>query len=408
MKVLIVANKVPYPAKDGGAIATLNMALGLASAGADVTLLAINTIKHYSPINDIPEEITQRITIRAATLDTTIKPLAALKNLLFSDKPYNAERFESKKFDNLIGEELVSNTYDIIQLEGLYLAPYIRTIRQKSNAALVLRAHNLEHEIWERTAAISTNPLKKLYLKNLAKRILRMEEKTLNLVDAVIPITEKDAQGLKQWNPTIPTHVAPTGLNESQFAASRTEHPKQSLFHLGGLDWTPNQAGIIWFLSNCWTDIKKAVPNAKFFIAGRNAPSHFVKAIQHPGIEFLGEVDSAQQFMQAHGIMIVPLRSGSGMRIKIIEGMAASTPIISTAIGAEGINAENGKEIVIADSAEAITNACINLLQNVEVAAEIAQNGCNFARKHFSNAIISQHVMEFYEGLITNSINKNS
>ena len=189
MKVLIVANKVPYPAKDGGAIATLNMALGLASAGADVTLVAINTIKHYSQINDIPEEITQRITIRAATLDTTIKPLAALKNLLFSDKPYNAERFESKEFDNLVGEELANNTYDIIQLEGPYLAPYIRTIRQKSNAALVLRAHNLEHEIWERTVTISTNPLKKLYLKNLAKRILRMQEKTLNLVDAVIPIT---------------------------------------------------------------------------------------------------------------------------------------------------------------------------------------------------------------------------
>jgi len=408
MRILIVTNKVPYPAKDGGAIATLNMAIGLASVGAGVTMLAINTIKHFSPLENIPAAITAKVTIKAVTLDTTPKPLAALKNLLLSGKPYNAVRFESMAFRTLIQAELEHNKFDIIQLEGPFLAPYIGVIRQWSNAIVVLRAHNLEHEIWDRTASIATNPLKKSYLKILAKRIQRMEIETLRRVDAAIPITDKDAQSIMRWNPSTPCLVAPTGLNESQFSAPPLPLPEPRLFHLGGLDWIPNQDGLRWFVRNCWPKIREAVPCAKFFIAGRNAPKYFIRAIQQPGVEFMGEVNEAQIFMQTHGVMVVPLRSGSGMRIKIIEGMAASTPIISTTVGAEGIHAENGKEIIVADSIEAMVKACISLLGDSVFASQVAQNGCSFAQKHFNNTTISRQVLEFYERLLSEKNNKNN
>jgi len=408
MRILIVTNKVPYPAKDGGAIATLNMALGLASHGASITVLAINTLKHFSPLEEIPNDILKRVGIKAATVDTSIKLWPALKNLLFSRKPYISVRFENKAFLNLLQKEVTTMPYDIIQLEGPYLEAYMKTIRTYSTAPIVLRAHNIEHEIWDRTVTITSNPLKKRYLKILAKRIERLEINTLRRVDAVIPITKKDAQSLLKWSPTIPCHIAPTGLNEAQFTTTNSHKIEQSLFHLGGLDWTPNQAGLIWFLNNCWPAIRAAVPTAIFFVAGRHAPKAFVKAIQQLGVVFMGEVENAQLFMQTHGIMVVPLLSGSGMRIKIIEGMAASTPIVSTSIGAEGIEAVSGKDIVIANTPGAIVEACILLLLNVELANQIAKNGCNFAQQHFNNDEISHKVMEFYQSLLLERNNKSN
>lgn len=399
MKILIVTNKVPYPTKDGGAIATLNLALGLASVGAEVTLLTINTIKHFYPLENIPSEITNTIAIKGVTLDTTIKPLTALYNLLFSSKPYNAVRFESKEFANLIREELEQNQFDIVQLEGPYLAPYINIIRNGSNVPIVLRAHNLEHEIWKRTADITPNLFKKNYLRTLAKRIKRMEINTLQQVDGVIPITEKDASCFNQWNPSIPRMVAPTGLNDLQLTPNPLPIKGNSLFHLGGLDWLPNQDGIRWFISSCWPYIRKAVPEAKFYVAGRNAPDAFINSISQPGIEYLGEVENAQQFMQTHGVMVVPLLSGSGMRIKIIEGMATSIPIVATSIAVEGIPAQSEKELIVADSADEITKACVRLLQNRELASELAQCGGDFARKNYDNNAISIKLIGFYEGL---------
>lgn len=408
MRILIVSNKVPYPAKDGGAIATLNMALGLTSVGANVTLLSINTIKHYSPLDQLPSGITEKITIKGVTLNTQTSLFAALKNLIFSNKPYNAVRFESKAFSNSIASELKKHQFDIIQIEGPYLAPYLNILRAGSSAPIVLRAHNLEHEIWERTAAVTSNYFKKQYLRILAKRIKRFEEKTVKLVDAIVPITDRDAQSLHLWNPSIPYFVAPTGLVDTQFAKSQFAIKENSLFHIGGLDWLPNQDGLIWFIGNCLPTIREAIPNAKFYIAGRNAPDSFIKAIRQPGVEFVGEVENAQAFMQTHGVMVVPLLSGSGMRIKIVEGLASAIPIISTSIGAEGIPASNEQEIVIANTKDEITNACITLLQNSSRASQIAKNGCNFARNHFDNTTISQQLMEFYKGLLFQKTNKTS
>lgn len=408
MKILIVTNKIPYPTKDGGAIATLNLALGLASVGAQVTLLTLNTIKHFYPLENIPAEITNKITIKGVTLDTTIKPLAALFNLLFSDKPYNAVRFKSKTFADLIREELEQNQFDIVQLEGPYLAPYIDIIRNGSTVPIVLRAHNIEHEIWERTASITPNPLKKRYLRTLAKRIKRMEEETVQLVDGVVPITEKDACSIKQWNPSIPCMVAPTGLNDLQLNTNPLPIKENSLFHLGGLDWLPNQDGIRWFISSCWPSIRKVVPDVKLYIAGRNAPETFINAINQPGIEYQGEIDNAQLFMQSHGIMVVPLLSGSGMRIKIIEGMATSIPIVATSIAAEGIPAQSEKELIIADSAERFTKACIRLLQSSEMANQLAKYGCDFARKNYDNNAISTKLISFYKELLASATLKTS
>jgi hypothetical protein len=173
MKILILCNKSPYPPKEGGPIAMNAIIEGLIEAGHQVKVLAINTNKYFIKENDIPESYRQKTGIETVYIDLSIKPLDALLNL-FSKDSYHVQRFISKEFEKKLISILQNDTFDIVQLETLYISPFIETIRENSKAKIVLRAHNIEHLIWERVAEISSNPLKKLYLKHLAKKVKKL------------------------------------------------------------------------------------------------------------------------------------------------------------------------------------------------------------------------------------------
>lgn len=398
MKILQITNKVPYPPKDGGAIATLNMAVGFSNQGHEVTIASLNTDKHYFNLNEIPGDISSTITFLATDISTDIKPIDALNNLLFSKKPYNAIRFISCEFKNLIISLLKKENFDIVQLEGLYLTPYIPTIRKHINALIAFRAHNVEHEIWLRAVKQENNFLKRLYIKILANRIKKMEQDIINLYDLIIPITKRDAERFQKMGNKKPLHVSPTGFDLNKLPQKPNIAPEfPTLFHIGALDWAPNQEGILWFLKNCWNSIIKEVPGAKLYIAGRNAPKWFINKLQYKGVVFLGEIENAFDFMTSKAIMIVPLLSGSGMRIKIIEGMALAKPIIATSIGIEGIPANNKKEVVIANKKDKFAKACIYLLKNKKTCHTIGNNAAAFIQEKFNNLAIADQLIAFYK-----------
>ena len=158
MKILVLSSKFPYPLKDGGSIATYNLLLGLSKIGHNLTLLTFNTKKHYLNPKDFPKDKIPSVTIHAVDTDTSPNVFSAVKNLLFSRKPYIQDRFKNSQFRNKLEELLQNNTFDIIQIEGLYLLQYIPLIRAKSNSLIAYRAHNIEHEIWHRLALNETKP----------------------------------------------------------------------------------------------------------------------------------------------------------------------------------------------------------------------------------------------------------
>jgi glycosyltransferase involved in cell wall biosynthesis len=163
----------------------------------------------------------------------------------------------------------------------------------------------------------------------------------------------------------------------------------------------PNQEGIIWFLRNCWPIIVEKFPNVTFYIAGRNAPQTFIEQLnKYANVVFCGEVKSSVDFIESKAVMIVPLLSGSGMRVKIVEGMALGKAIVSTTIGAEGINAINGKQIAIADSPYNFAMALINLLKTKDSINEMGQNAQQFAEINLNNRILTQNLLNFYRRFI--------
>ncbi|MBK8806880.1 MAG: glycosyltransferase family 4 protein [Bacteroidales bacterium] len=404
MRILIITNKFPYPPKDGGVIAKLAIITGLYQSNCQITVASMNTLKHYTDPDTLPQNIKKMADFRAHKTNTNISILTALKNLIFSKLPYNAERFINKDFSNFLIKILKEKEFDIIQLEGLYLCPYIQTVKKITNTPVSYRAHNIEHEIWDRTVENTDNPIKKWYLKILAERLKKFEKNFINKYDFLVPISHRDASILNSYGNTKPFHVCQTGIEISKTTLAPALDNTPTLFHLGGLDWTPNQQGLIWFLDNCWETIIALMPELIFRIAGRNAPDWFINKItQFKNVEFCDEIADASQFFADNTIMVVPLLAGSGMRIKIIEGMAYKKAIISTSIGAEGIDAIHKKEIFIANSATEFIEGVNYLLKNPDEISIIAENAYNFVSEKFNNTILTKDLLKFYESNIPNA-----
>lgn len=396
MHILIIANKVPYPPKDGGSIATLSLAKQFVKLGHQVDIMAMNTSKHYFRLDKLPLRLSRSINFIGVDTPALISPFAALRNLIFSKKAYIAERFYTENFKRKIEERLDENNYDVIQLEGSYMGMYVPSIRAHSRAKVAMRAHNLEYEIWERSAANSCLP-KKFYFGNLAKRIKKLEAGQLNEFDAMIPITKRDGDKLKKLGCRIPVHITPMGVTINQEPDhSKVDFP--SLFHIGALDWPPNQEGMFWFFDKVWPIVIKKHPDLKFYLAGRNA-SEKIKNLKVENLVYLGEVDSAVGFMNSKAIGIVPLLSGSGMRIKIVEAMALGKPQVTTSIGAEGNPAKNGEEIMIADEPQAFADKIFQLVENKNVFDQMAHRSFEFVKREFDYDKITQSLIDFYQSL---------
>ncbi len=394
LRVLMLSNKMPYPPKDGGAIATLNTALGLADLGHAVTMLVMNTSKHYFRLENVPDQVRQKIEIIPVDVNTDISVLRALRNFLISSVPYNAERFITPAYDQKLGELLSQRHFDVIHLEGAYLGPYIRTIRRHTTSLISMRPPNVEHEIWQRVSVMTPWP-KRAYLHSLAKRIKRFETSMINNYDVLIPITARDAAIYRRLGCKLPIHVSPTGIDPNELIPATNGEDLNSIFHIGALDWAPNIDGVRWFLTHAWPRIHREFPHLKFYLAGRNATFSFSN-IALPNVVFLGEVDNAFEFMRSKGIMVVPLFSASGLRIKIIEGMALGKAIISTTVGVEGIDCSHKENIMVADTVDEMVQALHYLLGDPTRIQAMGQNAMQFARENYDNLKVADALARFY------------
>ena len=396
MRILQLMNKVPWPPNDGGAIACLNMTKGFSMLGHEVTVLSMNTSKHHINLKEMPSAIRNQADFHLVEVPASINRLEAAMNLLFSDLPYNAQRFISDDFSEELAQLLTVREFDVIQLEGLYLCPYIPVIRKYSKALISYRAHNIEYEIWDRTAKLSKGWRSK-YLHNLSKRIKRFEISYLNAYDLLVPITDRDGIILDSLGNVKPRHTSQTGIDFASLVPTAKKLEFPSLFHIGALDWSPNQEGLIWFFDQCWPRIHTQNPDLKFYLAGRNAPEWLERRFKLEGIVYLGEIPDAYDFINSKAIMVVPLFSGSGMRIKIIEGMALGKPIITTDIGTEGIPTKDGQNILIANTADEFIASINRLINNRDLFNEIGKNAIGFIQEKFDNLSQAGALIDFYK-----------
>lgn len=390
-KILIITNRVPYPLKDGGNHAVYSMIEGYQQAGLDVYLLSMNTSRHFVPLEELPE-LFQNIRFSTVDIDTDVKIFSSLKNFILSKQPNHAERFFDKKFEKKVIDVLEDFEPDVIQLESIYLSVYIPSIRTHSKAKVVARLHNIEYQIWERLAANTSNTFKRFYLKDLASRIKRFEEQAWRQADLLLAITDTDEAVVKATFHDAPVHVVPFGINNEKVYHSLVSE-KWVGYHIGAMDWMPNADSISWFLDQVWKEVHKVIPDFEFHFAGRNMPASF-KKYEGNGVICAGEVSDARAFIADKKILIVPLQAGSGMRIKVMEAIAAEKLVISTAVGVQGISGlEDGKHFLLAESADDFVRQIKFAFEKKKAAITISKAGADFIKSTYSQEAITKSLL---------------
>ncbi len=397
MKILFLCNKSPYPHREGGPIAMNRMIEGMIRQGHEVMVVGINSFKYHVDLKDVPEDYKRKTRLELHFLDLRLKPLDAFLNL-FTRKSYHVERFISDKLKQRLAQILTDDKFDVVQMETLYMAPYIETIRNLSpESKIVLRAHNIEYFIWDRVRKTTSNLFKKIYLKHIVNTLRNFELNAFKKFDGIAAITGHDADFIRKYNKK--TVAIPFGIYPDSYrVSSPDEWEFPSLFHIGSMNWIPNEEGIRWFLREVWPLIHQKHPELLFYLAGRHMPE-WLKNIQSKGVKVLGEVDSAERFISEKGIMIVPLLSGSGIRIKIIEGMAAAKPVVSTSTGAEGIEVSDGKDILLADSPQEMAEAISRLVNDKQSAMALANNARKTIEERYDNTKLMKRLHQFYMGI---------
>ena len=394
MKILLLCNKPPYPASEGGPMAMNSIITGLLEAGHQVKILAVNSEKFNIKESDIPDEYRKKTGIELIDVDLSIRPLKAFTNL-FTRKSYHVERFISKEFRERLIKVLEKEQFDVAQLEMLYMAPYVDNIRAHSKAMIVLRAHNVEHKIWERIAKETKFFIKRWYINHLAKTLKEYELNALETVDGIAAITRKDAAFFRKYC-SKPIIDIPFGVYPEEFTPKYEIEGKPKFYHIGSMNWMPNVEGIHWFIDEVLPKTVEKVPNFVYHLAGRNMPE-WLTTMKDPHINVIGEVPDAKEFVTHHDVAIVPLLSGSGIRIKIIESMALGKTVITTRVGAEGILYDEEVNIIIAENKAKMVEAIRSLNENPEVAVRIGQAARKLVEETYDNRKIIARLLMFYD-----------
>lgn len=396
MKVLQLCNKPPYPSVDGGTLAMNSITQGLLAAGCEVRVLSMCSDKHPVLRDRMTEEYIRATRFEAVHVDLGIHVLDAGVSWLCGES-YHVKRFVSNEFAAKLRQILDEEEFDVVHLESIFLTPYVPVIRKHSKAVVILRAHNVEHMIWQRIAKSERNLFKRKYIKHLALTLRAYECEHLNDFDGVMSITSNDATMLKEMGCRKPIVPIPFGIMPESVA--QVEEEPNSLFHIGSMDWMPNQEGIGWFLEKVWPKVHERMPQLTLYLAGRKMPEEMMK-LDMPGVRVVGEVPDAMYFIASKQINVVPLLSGSGIRVKIIEAMSAGKAVITTTVGAEGINYTDGRNLLIADTPDRFVEQIQRCIADPEFCRELGQNAYALIAEEYGNERLTDKVIGFYQKII--------
>lgn len=392
MHILYLTHKPIFPVVDGGCMAMHQFLKCLIQNNYAVKHCCFSTQKHPYKESDYPEKLNKSISTSSCQINTSLKILPALK-CLFTRESYNISRFNSKEIHDSLSQELVKENYTHIILESLFLSPYISTIRNFSKAKIVVRTHNVEHKIWEQLALNASNPFKKWYLNRLSEDLKKYEISVLNTSDLLFTISETDAREFKKLGIIVPIATIPVALEPH---TSHINYSKQHIFFLGSMNWLPNIEAVEWIINEILPAVRLKIPSIEFHLAGSYMNDAF-PTDRNKGIINYGFVDDRSHFMQNNGILALPIRSGSGIRIKLLEALSLGVPVVCTKAGAQGIN--NLDTVCLAESTTEFVEQLIELLNTEEKRKTLGKTAHHYIEENYSISTISSLLRERIEEL---------
>lgn len=385
MRILFITQFLPYYPDTGGKIKTWGI-LKILSKKHQVFLVSFVDKKEDLVYEKKVKKICWRVKsfvqpiITQAHRDLKIKALLSL----FSLKPFRAFKHYSKEMEEFIRKISKEQIFDVIYVDHDVMIQYLGAISNKNKALVIYDEHNISSLAAWRNFLIEKKPIDKLaYLLETTKWFL-YEQKHLFRFDYVFTISPVDRKRLIKRGMTskkitflsIPIKIKPI---------FRFNPKEKNILFIGLMSWKPNEDGFWWFYKEIFPAIKKEIPDVKLTVIGAYPSRSMREAAKIDGnLEFLGYVKNLIPYFKKASIFIIPIRSGGGIRVKILDALARGIPVVSTKLGAEGINVKNRKEILIDDEAEEFIRAVLKLMTNKKIANHLSKNGLKFIQTHYS------------------------
>lgn len=319
---------------------------------------------------------------------------------LFSTKPYNISKYESKEFEHRLRNLIRTEQFDVVHVDHLHMAEYGLLCRREAGLPVVLREHNVESIIMERFADTAQSKALRAWLRLQIPRIRSYEAHQALLADCCCVITSEDERKLKKLAPAARTVVIPAGVEESFFERIEgvTKIP-DSIALIGNFDWLPNRDSLMWFLECILPLIRRRRQGVKVFIIGKNIPISIVKR-PPANVIIRGFVPDIREELCQYELMVVPLRVGGGIRLKILESFAMRLPVVSTPIGCEGIDVAAEKHLLVADSDQDFANETLRLLGDEGLRHQLAGNAFELVKNRYQWSSIAEQFEKVYETVV--------
>ncbi len=372
-RVLVIDEALPHPPDSGKRIRTWELLRRLGRR-FEIKLA-------YSDEGDTTEAALDAM--RAEEIETLAVPRRPLKKKgarfawdLFRNLalpvPYMVMAHRTRALRAAIREQVATWKPDVIHVEW---TPLAANIPSDNRVPVCVSAHNVESDIWQRYLENETSFARRRYIAIQLKKVRAFERKALAEANAVTAVSENDGDRIREWAGQKHVTVVPNGVNATYFAPDPNVdvQPHEILF-VGSLDWRPNLDAVTWFLDEILEPLREREPRAVLQVVGRNAPQWLLDRVRSiDGVDVHGSVPDVRPFVARAAVCAVPLRIGGGSRLKICEALSMERPVVSTTVGAEGL--ELGDGIVRADGAQAFADALAETMANPAAAKARAMTG---------------------------------
>lgn len=357
MRVCFCVHRLPYPPIAGGKTETYKLIEGLAEGGHDVEVIAY--CDDPDQARKMESEVGCPVVPVPGSPDRTWPNL--LKNVVSSD-PLPVMKARTGRYQNEVRDR--AEDADVLHLHALqtsYLASSLDV-----DAPTVLRFNNVKYEIYRQYAKHTGNPAESLYAYLQYAKSRRFETRIPEKSDLTLTITPEDRERLTRRATSAIIEVLPGGVDLSRFRPDNGEPEEQTITFFGSMDYHPNEDAAIWFTENVFPRIRARFDDATFEIVGKSPPQSVEVLANRDGVRVTGFVEDIQEYVHRATVVVIPIRVGTGVRIKLLHAMAMGKPIVSTPVGAQGIRVEDGRHASIAQTSEAFATAVEGLLADPE------------------------------------------
>ena len=358
MKILFLSPTVPFPLTDGGRIRVFNLLKQIAEKN-DVTLLALET--QPSDAEGVAE--LQQLGLHVHLVPNAPAPprvsLGTILSAFFKRQPITVARYDLPAYRQKFRELIATENFDLVHYEMFHTAQF----HPETDLPGVLSQQNVDSEIWRRLCGETTNPFYKFAYWTQQLAFQRYERVLSPKFDAVTCTSDIDAAVFQRHCSQGAIEIIPNGVDVTHYQPEWTSEAPAHLIYIGSMDWYPNEDAVAFFADEVLPSIRDKVPDVQFSIVGGNPSVRVQRLAEREGVIVTGRVPEIKPYFAEATVFVVPLRIGSGTRLKILEALAMSKAIVSTSIGAEGLDLKDGAEIFIADEPTVFANAVTRLLK---------------------------------------------